>query len=509
RAGGRDASPWLIGVAWVWANVHLSYPLGLAVLGCHALDDRWPHAGDPRGGPRLRLAGIGLAAVAVSFLNPFGWRALWQPFEYLLTLRHEIIFLEIGELRPVEWASNVWNGLPLLVAAWPLLALWRWRRAGFDRVETFMLVTFIGIGLWSQRFLGFLAIAAAPYVARDLDAWLAGARWRAALRGRRRMAPAGRAAVAACACVALSLPEWLLSPYTPGLGFSLADMPVAACDFMSAHGVRGRGYNPFHFGGYLLWRFWPERARLPFMDIHQTGTPEDRALAGAAFWDAAAYRRLMARHAFDYALVDRETPAQFPMLDFFDRDPTWTLVFTDDVAALYVRRAGPLAAIADSFAYRAWPAGFGALGPLYRRYAADSSWRALADAELARQVASSPRNATARFFTANLALLEGRAGDAERELRAALAVAPWLPRAHFHLGTLALDAGRPREAAREFEREQRSDDHGAGTAMPIARAWAQYGDREQARRWYRRALRGPDGPAARDSLATLERGPKP
>ncbi|HEY6867622.1 MAG TPA: hypothetical protein VI792_10205, partial [Candidatus Eisenbacteria bacterium] len=64
RAGGRDASPWLIGVAWVWANVHLSYPLGLAVLGFHALDDRWPRAGDPRGGPRLRLTGIGLAAVA-------------------------------------------------------------------------------------------------------------------------------------------------------------------------------------------------------------------------------------------------------------------------------------------------------------------------------------------------------------------------------------------------------------------------------------------------------------
>src|SRR5207249_2455776 len=49
-------------------------------------------------------------------------------------------------------------------------------------------------------------------------------------------------------------------------------LPVRACDFMAEHDVRGRGYNMFWHGGYLLWRFWPDRDRLPFMDIHQTGT---------------------------------------------------------------------------------------------------------------------------------------------------------------------------------------------------------------------------------------------
>ena len=34
----------------------------------------------------------------------------------------------------------------------------------------------------------------------------------------------------------------------------------AACDWIAAHGVRGRAFNQFFFGGYLLHRFWPERS---------------------------------------------------------------------------------------------------------------------------------------------------------------------------------------------------------------------------------------------------------
>ena len=39
-------------------------------------------------------------------------------------------------------------------------------------------------------------------------------------------------------------------------------------DFMLAEGIRGRGLNHFYYGPYQLYRFWPERDRLPFM----TGT---------------------------------------------------------------------------------------------------------------------------------------------------------------------------------------------------------------------------------------------
>jgi len=86
---------------------------------------------------------VGLAGVAASFLNPFGWSAVWQPFDFVLHERHEPIFRGIAELQPVQWEHNLTNGLPLLVAAWPLLALWRARRLGIDWAEALTLAFFL------------------------------------------------------------------------------------------------------------------------------------------------------------------------------------------------------------------------------------------------------------------------------------------------------------------------------------------------------------------------------
>ena len=509
-SGGADPSLWLIAVAWVWANVHLSYFVGLIVIGFYALAELAPGARAAGASNDRRLWWIGLAALAVSFVNPFGWRALWEPFAFLVSGRQEMMYQGIGELRPVAWGLNRWNGLPLLLVAWPLLALWGWRRMGADWAEILMLLCFGVIGLRSQRFLGFFAVAAAPYLARDLESWLATSRFARALGARRIPAwfspPTRRATLTALACVALALPEWLLSPFERGFAYNQSIMPSAGCDFVAAHDVRGRGYNPFHFGGYLLWRFWPDRGRLPFHDIHQTGTVADRDLAARAFNDPAAYHELMAKYPFDWALVDRETQTQFALLDFFDQDSSWAAVFADDVAALYVRRAGPMRALADSFAYRVWPAGFGHIGAVFRRYRADTAYAAAVRAELSRQIAASPENAVARNFRANVLLIDGNAAAAEPDLRAALVVAPWLPRAHFRLGLLALERGRRDETAREFALELRAQGAGEGIEVAAGAAWQRAGDAGRAREWYRRAIRrGHDAAAARDSLAALDR----
>jgi hypothetical protein len=72
----------------------------------------------------------------------------------------------------------------------------------------------------------------------------------------------------------VTLPLYKWTHYENRLGIRPDDRhePVAACDFMEKHGVRGRGFNDFFLGGYMLWRFWPDRGRLPWIDIH----PEDR-----------------------------------------------------------------------------------------------------------------------------------------------------------------------------------------------------------------------------------------
>lgn len=387
RQGGPDRSVWLIAVAWAWANSHISYHLGFLVLGIHLLDGviGARRAGAP-GTRRLWL--VALAMAVISFANPYGWHALARPFDYLLVWRHEPIWRVISEIKPVDWRINLANGLPALMAGWPLLALWRWRRRGLDRVELMMCGVFTALGLSSSRFIATYALAAAPYLARDLDALV-----RAWPRPSGLARPWPRAALVSALCIAVGWHEWTHYQGPIGVAFDLRHTPEAACDFMAAHGVRGRGFNHFYLGSGMLRRFWPDRERLPFMDIHpEDSSPEFRDLYYRAISSPEGWRDLDARYRFDYALLSRRYTDRYGLLDLLDAEPTWAVVFVDDVAAVYLRREGPLGAVVDSFAYRLVTGGRTRNAALVERAKDDTALRAALIAELERQARATTMN---------------------------------------------------------------------------------------------------------------------
>ncbi|MBI1797143.1 MAG: tetratricopeptide repeat protein [Candidatus Eisenbacteria bacterium] len=435
RLGGRDRTPWVIAIAFAWANAHISYYLGLGVLGIYLLDALIAGRSDAGARARARRLAITMAgAVAISFVNPFGGRALAQPFEYFFVWRHEPVYQTIRELQPVRWSDYADTTLPEIVFGWPLLILWRALRRQFDRVEIAMCAVFTALGLGTQRFIGLYALAATPFMMRDVDAWAATRRW-----------PAWsvdawvRSGAVIAICAGFAVAELRRADPRAGVGIDMVHYPVSACDAMTALGVRGRGFTNFEAGGYQAWRFWPDRSRLPFMDVHQAGTREDRRLYALAFGDPRAWRALDDERRFDYVLLGREREGGNPLLDVLDADSTWALIFVDDVAALYVRRHGPLAAVARRVAYAMVPAGTRALAPLGEAVARDSLIRRAVRGELERSAAASPWNAGASSLLANVALTEGRYEDAGTLLEHALRVNPATGPAHERLA-LARDS---------------------------------------------------------------------
>ena len=520
RAGGRDRTWWLVPIAWVWANVHISYPLAFVLLGIYDLGGwiaAWwlrrrgaspapaPHAAPPTGDaprsiPLRRDALVALAMAAIAFLNPYGWRALIEPFQYFLIWRHEPIYKTVIELESVTWHENLTNGLLLFAAVWPLLILWRARRGRFDVTEALLAAYLIPTAIQTQRFTGLLALGGAPYLARDLDAWVRTRRWP------RWTAPApARALLAALACVGSGIYEWSNPALAPGVGFRDEWFPIRACDWIAAHNVRGRAFNDFYLGGYMLWRFWPERDRLPFMDIHQTGTREDRRLASAITTDPTAWSTLDAKHHFDYAILNRYWIQGDRSLEGLDADTSFALVFMDDAAAIYLRRSGPLGALADSFAYRVVPGSVSGIQRLGTSLAADSTRRAAAAAELARTIRESPFNGSAHSNLANIAMIEGRAQDARREIQLALAADPGTFYAHERLALIALGDGRPRLALEELEREHPEKEHRAITERLKREARVLLRETEARRAELKAALaREPGRRDLADSLAAVE-----
>jgi len=268
--------------------------------------------------------------------------------------------------------------------------------------------------------------------------------------------------------------------------------------------VRGRSFNPFDYGGYLLWRFYPDSTRLPFMDIHQAGTPGIRYQYAFAAHDSLAWRMLDRRWRFDWAILAHPTSADTGILDFLDADSTWALVFVDDVAALYLRRNGRDAAQARDWGYRLLPAGNRALAGLGERTWRDSTARHELDAEIARALQSSEWNGRAHALAANVALQEGRWTEAASHLRRTIALHVKEELVHARLGFALLMAGEPAEALAEFEAEHRTDPKWDEYDLRRAQALQALGRLGDARVAYARALAQPaTHTEARDSLSSL------
>jgi hypothetical protein len=405
RQGGPDRAWWIVAIAWVWPDLHVSYYLGLLLTGLFALAELAP-ARRGRGGKsqepapparRISLWLVLAASTLVSFVNPFGAGALSSPFEFFFVLRNESLYRAIGELQPIIWSINLRNGLPLLMTAWPLLQLWRWRRGRPDPLEAVLCAFFTLEAFTSQRFLGFWCVVAAPYLARDLADWMAarqlGATW----------SVERRAFAAALACVALTAIECTRSDLPLGIAIRPESYPKPACDFIASAGVRGRGFNYFEHGGYLLWRFWPERDRLPFMTtIPELATPEMRQWYARAMAYPEDWQNLSSKYAFDWVLLKRQVPLENRYQDFLDADSTYALVFFDDVSSLYVRRRGPMAAVAARFGYRWMAAGAARLRALASQAMASPQTRGELRAELERSIHSSPLSALAERQAAAL-----------------------------------------------------------------------------------------------------------
>lgn len=499
--GAARHTGWIPALTCLWANAHISVYLAFVLLGFYGLDALWQGRSSGEAGARARaratrLAWVLLASLAAAFANPFGWAALSQPVQFALVWSRDPLMRTIGELQPLTWLDMLRSGLPL----WPLLALVRIRRRGLDVVELLACAFATALALSSFRFSGTYAILGAPFVARDLNEWAIARRWPVP-----RLPLAARAALMVVVIALICLSTWRRVDLPLGVAIDPRTFPQRACDFMAAHGIRGRGLNNSSYGGYLAYRFWPDRERLPFLSTQLEYTPkEDRDRFLAALRTEAGWHALEAKHHFDYVVFERDQAFGDSLLDFLDRDPRFAMVFSDDAAELLVRR-DRFPGVADSFEFRVVPAGKAARYALGPACQGNTALRRAAAVELERMIAGSPWNAGASHLRGFLALMDGDVQTARRHLERALEVDPLRPNLHDLLGSIALQQNRPQDAIRELDAERRLHEPPGGLYFRTALAWQRLGRVDRAREFYRRELaRDPGYGAAADSLAAIE-----
>ncbi len=308
---------WLLApLLLVWANCHGGYVLGWVVLAAYsaeALIDR-------RRARPLWLASV--AAVLISGVNPNGYR----------------IPLILADYRASYMQSRLleWSPLPLWPLEWPAVLLlaaaatltWAWRRVRI--VDWLLFGGFAVAALTASRNAILIGLIAPIVLASYLPVW----------KGPSRPWIAWGAAAALAADLAwgvfagrffqLRVDEW--------------KWPAGAADFLRAHNIRSPLFNTYEFGGYLMWRLWPQER--VFID--------GRALSESVFQD---YVRILYNHDASggpsaHELLDRYG-VQVLVLNGFEyvtgniyllapslADPheaTWKLVYSDAQAMVLMR----------------------------------------------------------------------------------------------------------------------------------------------------------------------------
>ncbi len=244
RTGTRAV--WLVPLVFVvWANLHASFPVGLASIGGIGADWAWRRLGLPGPGPIERtdiraITAVGALSVGALFVNPAGGRLIAQPFwQWGLEVRRFN-----SDWQPPDAGSLTWWLFVVFLAFLAGAIVW-----GRGRVSPALLVTaavLLCAGFGSRKLMVFAAVLAPMLLAEPLSNW-AGVRPRAP-------AWAVRLVAAGVVGVALGLAV-TLAPRTLD-GPSVMPMPAEARAFLSDRGA-ARVFNTYHWGAYLTWDLWP------------------------------------------------------------------------------------------------------------------------------------------------------------------------------------------------------------------------------------------------------------
>ncbi|HLK66085.1 MAG TPA: hypothetical protein VKU19_21775 [Bryobacteraceae bacterium] len=244
-----------------WANCHGGYFLGWVVLGAWAAEALWlrlrKHA--MPGDRMLWLASA--IAVAVSGLNPSGFRIV----QILSYYRGSYLTSRLQEWAPTPWWPLRWHTV-LLVAA---VAVLLWARKQVRISDWLLFGAFTIAAITAHRNVALIGLLFPILIASYTPAWkqVGGIAWQFA------------AATLLIAGLALGIAggsffQFRMNPWK---------WPAGAADFLLTHHVTAPMFNSYEYGGYLMWRLWPQER--VFID--------GRALNESVFAD---YARILYNH---------------------------------------------------------------------------------------------------------------------------------------------------------------------------------------------------------------------
>lgn len=479
RRHGFSFLPALLVVPWV--NMHGAWIAGLAWLGLVCAGDTVSALMKRRHAPARRTLTFLWLALLLAFLatlaNPYGWHIWEVPFA--LSSSPEVT-ARIAEWKPTTfayWLDPRHAGACVVIIS--LLLAVRgpapadWLVAGFFGV----------LSLTAVRHLPLALLVTAPILARQLHLI-----WQGAARGGRMKRLLGRPAwqqggvALACAALVIIALGGFAFPRA-GWGPARRKFPLGAARFLKENDLRGNLYNTYDFGNLLMFKRFPKNRVFidGRVDMYGAGIVRlyEKVRNAQSGWEDELRRR-----AVGVCVVDVSRPTDRRLLETLHASSAWTLVFWDNVAAVYVNRSGGSPEFrrhAYTYTVRPYEPDFGLLETPSGRAAAERDYR--------RKLGEEEDNLVALQGLAQVLWVRGEKAESVALLEKAVAVKPDHAGLRYNLGSSLLQTGRLDAAETHLRKTLALGEYEGRACKALGVIAQKRGDTDRALGYLRRALR--------------------
>jgi tetratricopeptide (TPR) repeat protein len=451
RITTRQLILFLIPANILWVNVHGSFLVGIFLVGAYALGKFVPLALSHRRDLKpvfqdRKLQGLLLVCLILlmtSLLNPYTYRIFSIPLKTAgsetLPGITEWIPVDIKSLGVFAIDYTMWFRVLFLIGALSFLIWWD----NLKRVENVVIFAFFSYMAFKHiRFGADFALVAAPLIVNNLNHL----QWRMRKWRWVRLLPL-------LIVIACSVNDVRVINRAKRFGFGVWSNydPKATVEFLKDHDVRGRIFNAYNFGGYMIWHLWPD---IPVFIDGRTPT----VYSDDFFWlfrqgleNEKMWKRLVDEYAIDIVLIDDTRDTGYSsFVKQLDDDPSWSIVAFDDVSVLYLKDKPKFKEIIKLYKFKYFRPGDISLG-----YGSNKDYLQNFIPELRLIEARYPGNFHI-YHSLGLAYFSldepGHLEKAAEYFKKAIAINPDNEFGHFNLGITLSKLKRYEEAITEYEK---------------------------------------------------------
>lgn len=321
-----------------WANLHGAFVLGFVIWLAYAADWLWQALRRPTGqafpATGRALGWVLITSLAATLANPVGLR-LWTTSIGFVGNAY-LVGHTAEYLSPNFHEVSTWPFLAMILVSPWILAFGR----PVAPRSVLLILGWTALGLYSVRHVPVSAVVAAPILAHSIGVGLQGSAIGEAWRRREQRMAAVQARLSrgswASACVAVVAASMALGvrlTLAPeGNAFSARVFPIHATDYVLAHPPGQRVFNYFPWGGYLLFRGWPDLrvfidGQTDFYGEALTRQYETVITLGEGWED------ILDQYAVDWVIM----PADSRLVRALLREGGWSKAYADATAMVLTR----------------------------------------------------------------------------------------------------------------------------------------------------------------------------